>query len=333
MKDFDKHVFRGEDNLLYYFRGLMSYQKTITNPISCSGIGLHSGKKVRLSLKPAATGTGIVFKRVDLPDQPSIPARIGNLVNVNYATSLCLGDVQIQTVEHLMAAFAGLGIDNIIVELDAAEVPIMDGSAAPFIYLLHEAGIALQDQPREYLRIKKSIRVEDKDKSIMISPADKFRITYYLDFNHHLLRHQQASLVCSEELFTKKIARARTFGFLDEVMELKKNGLVKGGSLDNAVVIGRYNILNGGLRFSDEFVYHKILDSIGDLYLLGYPLLGHLIAHKAGHSLHSQLTSQILEQPDKWELVNGVDYFQERKTVAPYHLRLANAPIWRRAFI
>jgi UDP-3-O-[3-hydroxymyristoyl] N-acetylglucosamine deacetylase len=310
----------------------MDYQKTIKNPISCSGIGLHSGGKVRLSLKPAPAGAGITFKRVDLPGQPSIPARIENLVNVNYATSLCQGDVHIQTVEHLMAAFAGLGIDNIIVELDAVEVPIMDGSAAPFIYLLHEAGIEVQDQPRQYISIKKSIRVKDGDKSVMISPASEFRISYYLDFKHHLLRHQRASLVCSEEVFTKEIARARTFGFLEEVMELRKNGLVKGGSLDNAIVIGRYNILNGGLRFSNELVCHKIMDSVGDLYLLGYPLLGHVVAHKAGHDLHSKLASQILEQADSWEFVSGEVYQQEKRAASAFQLRRANASLWRRAF-
>lgn len=311
----------------------MAYQKTIKNPISCSGIGLHSGVKVRLSLKPAPTGTGIIFRRVDLPGQPTIPARIEKLINVSYATSLCQGEVQIQTVEHLMAAFAGLGIDNIIVELDAAEVPIMDGSAAPFIYLLHEAGVEIQDQPRYYLRIKKSIRVGNDDKYAMLSPASEFRITYNLDFDHHLLRRQRASLVCSEEIFTKKIARARTFGFLDEIMGLRKAGLAKGGSLDNAVVIGRYNILNDGLRFSDEFVCHKIMDSIGDLYLLGYPLLGHLIAHKAGHSLHSELANQILEQPDKWELVNGVEYKEQKKVAGYYPLKRANAVLQRWACI
>ncbi len=316
----------------------MGYQKTIKNPISCSGIGLHSGGKVRLSLKPAPLGSGIIFKRVDLPGNPSIPARIENLINVNYATSLCQDDVQIQTIEHLMAAFAGLGIDNIIVELDAAEVPIMDGSAAPFIYLLHEAGIEIQSQPRYYLRIKKSIRVGGDDKFVMLSPANEFRISYNLDFKHHLLRHQRASLVCSEDVFTEKLARARTFGFLDEVMELRKNGLAKGGSLDNAVVIGRYNILNEGLRFSEEFVYHKIMDSIGDLYLLGYPLLGHLMAHKAGHSLHSELTYQIINQPDKWELISGVEYKeqqlqqQKRFTVYP-QLQRANALFQRRAVV
>jgi UDP-3-O-[3-hydroxymyristoyl] N-acetylglucosamine deacetylase len=315
----------------------MEYQKTIKNPISCSGIGLHSGEKVRLNLKPAAMGTGIIFKRVDLPDHSPIPARIENLINVNYATSLSQNGVHIQTIEHLMAAFAGLGIDNIIVELDAAEVPIMDGSAAPFIYLLHEAGIETQSRPRYYLRIKKSIRVEDGDKYAMLSPANEFRISYNLDFNHHLLRHQRASLVCSEEVFTNKLARARTFGFLDEVMELRKNGLAKGGSLDNAVVIGRYNILNDGLRFSEEFVYHKIVDSIGDLYLLGYPLLGHLIAHKAGHSLHSELTHQVINQPDKWELISGVEYKEQlpaQKRFAVYpQLQRANALFQRRAFV
>jgi UDP-3-O-[3-hydroxymyristoyl] N-acetylglucosamine deacetylase len=311
----------------------MIYQKTIKNPISCSGIGLHSGEKVRLTLKPAPVDSGVVFKRIDLPGCPSIPARIENLINVNYATSLCRGDVQIQTVEHLMAAFAGLGIDNIIVEVDAVEVPIMDGSAAPFIYLLHEAGIEVQDQPRQYIRIKQSIRVGNGDKFVTLSPANEFRITYYLDFNHYLLRHQRASLVCTQETFSKKIARARTFGFLDEIMELRKKGLAKGGSLDNAVVIGRYNILNGGLRFSDEFVYHKIMDSIGDLYLLGRPILGHLTAYRAGHSLHNELTHQLLEQTDKWELISGTEYQPSTRYAGYWQRRRANASPWQWASI
>ncbi len=308
---------------------MMIYQKTIKNPISCSGIGLHSGQKVRLSLKPAAVDTGIVFKRVDLPEQPVIHAKVSNIINVNYATSLCRDNIQVQTVEHLLAALSGLGIDNLIIELDAVEVPIMDGSAAPFVYLLHEAGIRELNLPKTYIRVNEDIEVKSQDKSVKISPADEFCISYNLDFNHHLLRGQKATLNFSEEIFTQKISRARTFGFIDEIMELRKNGLAKGGSLDNAIVIGRYHILNDGLRFSDEFVHHKIMDLIGDLYLVGYPIIGHVSAYKAGHHLHNELAGKILAQSDKWEFITDLE--PVKKKAAFYPSSWANTSRWRRA--
>ncbi len=289
----------------------MGYQKTILKSVSCSGIGLHTGKLVNLRLSPAPANSGIVFQRIDLSDKPKIDAKVENLVGVNHATTLSKNGVLVQTVEHLMAAFAGLEIDNILVQLDSCEVPIMDGSAAPFIYLLHEAGIKTQSHPRYYLKITEPIKVEQGDKFAMIQPADEFRVSYYLDFNHPLIHNQRASVVCNEEVFTNKVCRARTFGFLEEVELLRKHGLAKGGSLDNAIVIGRYDILNDSLRFEDEFVYHKIMDSIGDLYLLGMPILGHFTGYKAGHALHTQLACRIMEEQEKLLLVNGLEYKRE----------------------
>ena len=297
----------------------MDYQKTIRKPVSCSGIGLHSGKRVNLKLCPALADSGIVFQRIDLPGKPEIAARVENLVEVNHATTLCKDGAQVQTVEHLMAAFAGLGIDNILVQLDSGEVPIMDGSAAPFIYLLHEAEVLAQSQPRYYLKVNQPVKVEYGDKFVVIYPADEFKVSYFLDFNHPLIRNQHASVICDEETFISKICRARTFGFLEEVELLRKHGLAKGGSLDNAIVIGQYDILNDSLRFEDEFVYHKIMDSVGDLYLLGKPILGHFVGHKAGHALHTQLACRLAQEPGKLSLVNGLEYRRKMAKSADYH--------------
>ncbi len=294
----------------------MFYQKTVRSSISCSGIGLHSGKKAHIVIKPAPVDTGIVFRRVDLPAHPTVAARLKNVVHVNYATSLREGDVSIQTVEHLLAALAGLGIDNLIVELNSDEVPIMDGSAAPFIYLLHEAGLKVQSKPRNFIKIKKTIKVTDGDKFIQISPGEDLKIDYNVDFSHPLIQDQRYCFEWSEEQFVKKISRARTFGFLREIELLRKNGLAKGGSLDNAIVIGEYSILNGKLRFEEELVCHKIMDSIGDLYLLGHPIIGHVTAHKAGHLLHAELGHKIEKERSNWQLLSGVDYLKQKRTAA-----------------
>lgn len=281
----------------------MIWQQTIKMNIGCLGIGLHSGKRVKMHLKPAPPNTGIVFKRVDLDDDCIIKANADNLINVNYATTLSHNGYKVQTVEHLLAALLGLNVDNIIIELDSGEVPIMDGSAIPFIFLIHEAGILRQNKPRKYIRIKKAIKVGDKDKFIKIVPDDQFRISYFISFEHPVIGSQSASYICNGENFVKKISRARTFGFLSEVKMLRKKGLAKGGSLDNAVVIDKYRILNGSLRYKDEFVCHKIIDAMGDLYLLGYPIIGHVIAHRAGHGLHAMLVDKILKYRNCWELV------------------------------
>jgi len=293
-----------------------AYQQTIKMEIGCSGIGLHSGKKVRMNLTPAPPDTGIIFKRVDIGNHCAIKAHIRNLNNVNYASTLCENGYEVQTVEHLLAALMGLGIDNVIVEIDSSEIPIMDGSAVPFVFLIHEAGILPQDRPRQYLRIKRAIKVGDKDKFIKVIPENQFRITYEISFNHPVIGTQSASYVCNEENFSKKISRARTFGFLSEIKELRKRGLTKGGSLDNAVVIDDFRILNGNLRYADEFVCHKIIDAMGDLYLLGYPVIGHVIAYKTGHGLHASLVDKILRNPNCWELVTFEEYERESELAA-----------------
>jgi len=271
--------------------------------IGCSGIGLHSGQKVRMNLKPAPPNTGVIFKRVDISENCLIKAHAMNLNNVNYASTLRQNGYEVQTVEHLLAALMGLGIDNLIVEIDSPEIPIMDGSAVPFVFLIHEAGILKQDKPKKYLKIKRTIRVGDKDKYIKVVPDDQFKISYSIAFDHPVIGTQSASYACTEENFAKKISRARTFGFLSEVKELRKRGLTKGGSLDNAVVIDDYRILNGRLRYKDEFVCHKMIDAMGDLYLLGYPIIGHIIAYRAGHGLHATLVDKILKNRSRWELV------------------------------
>ena len=282
---------------------MRTFQQTIKMQIGCSGIGLHSGKKVRMNLKPAPPDTGIVFKRTDIGNNCLIKAHISNLNNVSYASTLSQNGYEVQTVEHLLAALMGLGIDNLLVEINSPEIPIMDGSAVPFVFLIHEAGILTQDKPRKYLKIKRNIKVEDKDKFIKVIPDEQFRITYSIAFDHPVIGSQSASYICDEESFAKKISRARTFGFLSDVKELRKMGLTKGGSLDNAVVIDEYRILNGHLRYKDEFVCHKIIDAMGDLYLLGYPIIGHVIAHKTGHGFHAILVEKILKNKNRWELV------------------------------
>ncbi|MGA1825319.1 MAG: UDP-3-O-acyl-N-acetylglucosamine deacetylase [bacterium] len=279
----------------------MLLQQTIKSTIGCSGIGLHSGKKVHMVFKPADEDTGIVFKRVDVSNNCIIKAVHSNLASVNYATTVHENGYEVGTIEHLLAALSGMAIDNMIIELDSFEVPIMDGSAAPFIFLLHEAGIRIQKKEREYIRIKKPITVGKPDKYIKIVPSDTFEITYSIDYNHPVIGAQSAKYQCIGEQFMKKICRARTFGFLHEIKVLRQMGLTQGGSLDNAIVIDNYRIMNGRLRFKDEFVCHKIMDAMGDLYLLGKPVLGHIIAHRAGHGLHTMLVEKILKSRKKWE--------------------------------
>ncbi len=291
----------------------MAYQKTINSTISCSGIGMHSGKKVNLTLKPAPADTGIMFRRTDLPGKPLIDASLKNVAYANYATSLTQGDISIKTVEHLLAALSGLGIDNIFVNLNSEEVPIMDGSAAPFVYLLHEVGVRVLKKHRSYLKIKKTIKVSDGDKYIIATPSSDFKVTYFIDFDHPMLSNTMETVECNEDIFVKKICRARTFGFLKEVETLRRNGLAKGGSLDNAIVLGEYKILNGGLRFKEELVYHKIMDLIGDLFLIGMPILGHIIAYKAGHALHTELAQELVQSSSKHVILSGLDFLRLKK--------------------
>jgi UDP-3-O-[3-hydroxymyristoyl] N-acetylglucosamine deacetylase len=269
--------------------------------VSCAGIGLHSGNKVTLALRPAPADSGIRFRRTDLGGL-EIPANVTNLAGIEYATGLAREQGSVETVEHLLAALVSLGIDNVVVELDYPEVPIMDGSASPFIYLIHEAGVKRLAVPRRYLKIVRPISLSRGDKRIALYPSDHFKVTYSISFDHPLLRHQSRTLCITEESFCDDIAPARTFGFLKEVEMLRQHGLALGGSLDNAVVLGETGVLNA-LRFDDEFVRHKILDVIGDLALVGNPIIGHLVAHRGGHALHTAFAAKILEETDAWRLV------------------------------
>jgi UDP-3-O-[3-hydroxymyristoyl] N-acetylglucosamine deacetylase len=278
----------------------MDAQRTLRRQISCAGIGLHSGNKVTLTLKPAAADTGIRFRRTDLGVE--IPARVGEVSSIQYATVLGRGEATVDTVEHLLAALVSVGVDNAIVELTQNEVPIMDGSAAPFLYLVHEAGVKRLSVPRRYLKVLRPVQIAHGDKRIAVYPSDHFKVSYTISFDHPLLRHQSRTERITEQSFAEHIAPARTFGFLKEVEWLRQNGLALGGSLENAIVIGDTGVLNA-LRFEDEFVRHKILDVVGDLALLGHPLIGHVVAHRAGHALHTELATRLLEERDAWSLV------------------------------
>ena len=280
----------------------MDAQRTLRRQISCAGIGLHSGNKVTLTLKPAAADTGIRFRRTDVGVE--IPATVQHVTSLQYATVLGKDGATVETVEHLLAALVSSGIDNVVVELNQNEVPIMDGSAAPFLYLVQEAGIKRLSAARKHLKILRPVQITDGDKRIAVYPSDHFKVSYTISFDHPLLRHQSRTERITEQSFAECIAAARTFGFLKEVEWMRQNGLALGGSLDNAIVIGDTGVLNA-LRFEDEFVRHKILDAIGDLALLGYPLIGHVVAHRAGHALHTALAVELLQQRDAWVLVDS----------------------------
>jgi UDP-3-O-[3-hydroxymyristoyl] N-acetylglucosamine deacetylase len=280
----------------------MDSQRTLRRSVSCAGIGLHSGKKVTLTLRPAPANAGIRFRRVDL-DGLEIDATIGNLAGIQYATGLARNEASVETVEHLLAALVSLGIDNAVVELNHPEVPIMDGSAAPFVYLIQEAGVRSLPVPRRFLRITRPIEYAKGDKRIALYPSDEFKVSYSISYYHPLLRHQARATTINESVFVDEIAPARTFTFLKEVELLRQHGFALGGSLENAVVVGEAGVLNHPLRFDDEFVRHKILDVIGDMALLGFPVIGHLVAHRGGHALHTAFAAKILEERDAWELV------------------------------
>jgi UDP-3-O-[3-hydroxymyristoyl] N-acetylglucosamine deacetylase len=265
---------------------------------------LHSGQKVTLSLKPARAGTGIRFCRADLGGV-EIPATVGNVDRLHYATGLALDAGSVETVEHLLAALVSLGVDNVIVELNQAEVPIMDGSAASFVYLVHEAGLKRLTRARRYLKVLRPVSLSRGDKRIALYPSDHFKVTYSISFDHPLLRHMTHTLRVTQESFVDEIAPARTFGFLKEVELLRQKGLAMGGSLDNAIVLGDTGVLNNSLRFEDEFVRHKILDAIGDLALVGYPVIGHLVAHRGGHELHAAFAEKLLQESDAWRVVES----------------------------
>ena len=280
----------------------MDAQRTLRRQISCAGIGLHSGNKVTLTLKPAPADSGIRFRRSDLGIE--IPAHVSHVSSLQYATVLARDGATVETVEHLLAALVSSGIDNVVVELNHNEVPIMDGSAAPFLFLVQEAGVKRLSAARKHLKILRAVQITDGDKRVAVYPSDHFKVSYTISFDHPLLRHQSRTERITEQSFAESIAAARTFGFLKEVEWMRQNGLALGGSLENAIVIGDAGVLNA-LRFEDEFVRHKILDAIGDLALLGYPLIGHVVAHRAGHALHTALAAKLLEERDACVLVDS----------------------------
>jgi UDP-3-O-[3-hydroxymyristoyl] N-acetylglucosamine deacetylase len=283
---------------------LMHAQRTLRRAISCAGIGLHSGNKVTLSLKPAPPDSGIRFRRSDLGGL-EVPATVEHVGGITLATGLTRDAAKVDTVEHLLSALVSLGVDNVVIELSSAEVPIMDGSAAPFVYLIHEAGVKRLPTPRRYLKVLRPIALSQGDKRIALYPSDHFKVTYSIAFDHPLLRHQSRTVRITEESFVDDIAPARTFGFLKEVEMMRQRGLALGGSLENAIVIGDTAVLNNALRFDDECVRHKILDVIGDMALVGHPIIGHLVAHRGGHALHTRFAAQVLAEPEAWTLVEA----------------------------
>lgn len=284
----------------------MIRQRTLKNTIRATGVGLHSGEKVYLTLKPAPVDHGIVFRRVDLDPVVDIQAKATNVGETTMSTTLVQDGVRVDTVEHLLSAMAGLGIDNAIVELSAQEVPIMDGSAGPFVFLIQSAGIAEQSKAKRFIRIKKRIEVREGDKVASFVPYNGFKVTFEIEFDHPAFKEsaQKASLDFSSTSFVKEVSRARTFGFMKDIEFLRSKNLALGGSVNNAIVVDEYRVLNeDGLRYDDEFVKHKILDAVGDLYLLGHSLMGEFIGFKSGHGLNNKLLRALELQTDAWEFV------------------------------
>jgi UDP-3-O-[3-hydroxymyristoyl] N-acetylglucosamine deacetylase len=303
----------------------MIKQRTLKNSIRATGVGLHTGAKVYLTLHPADPNTGIRFRRVDLDQPITIQASPSNVGETVLSTTLVADNIKISTIEHLLSAFAGLGIDNALIDVSAAEVPIMDGSAGPFVFLLQSAGIQEQDVPKQYIRIKKRVRVEDGDKWAAFEPFDGFKVTFTIDFEHPAFAEhlRTASMDFSSTTFVKEVSRARTFGFMKDIDMLRRNNLALGGSLDNAIVVDDAKILNeDGLRYADEFVKHKILDAIGDLYLLGHSLIGEFTGYKSGHGLNNQLLRTLLEDKEAWEMVT----FENESDAPISFMRSAEAP-------
>lgn len=274
--------------------------------IRATGVGLHTGQKVYLTLRPAAPGTGVVFRRVDLPQPVEIPADPYAVGDTRLSSCLDKDGVRVSTVEHLMSALAGLGVDNVYVDVSAPEVPIMDGSAGPFVFLLQSAGIEEQNAPKKFIRILRPVEIRDGDKWVRFEPHNGFKLDLSIDFNHPVFDRssQSVSVDFSTTSYIKEVSRARTFGFMQDVETMRSQGLALGGSLDNAIVMDEYRVLNSdGLRYDDEFVKHKVLDAIGDLYLLGHPLIGAFNGHKSGHALNNQLLRKLVEDRQAWEYV------------------------------
>jgi len=284
----------------------MLKQRTLKSLISATGVGLHTGQKARLTLRPAPVDTGIVFRRVDLEPPVDIPARADLVGDTRLASCLVREGVRLSTVEHLMSAFGGLGVDNAYVDIDAPELPIMDGSASPFVLLIQQAGIEEQPAPKRFLRVKRKVEVREGDKWARLEPHEGFKLLFSIEFKHPVIERSTQSVAVdfAETSYLKEIARARTFGFMHEVEDLHEKGLARGGGLENAVVLDEFRVLNAdGLRFADEFIRHKLLDAVGDLYLLGRPLLGAFSAHKSGHGLNNKLARALLADRTAFEIV------------------------------
>jgi UDP-3-O-[3-hydroxymyristoyl] N-acetylglucosamine deacetylase len=302
----------------------MLKQRTVKQLVRTIGVGLHSGTKVELTLRPAAVNTGIVFRRIDLDPVVEFPASAGAVGDTRMATVLIENEARVSTVEHLMSACAGLGIDNLYVDVSAEEIPIMDGSASSFVFLLQQAGVQEQDVAKKFIRVLKDVEVRHgtgaQEKWARLSPYDGFKLDFYIEFKHPAVdgTSQTASVDFGDVSYVHDVARARTFGFMQDVESLRGMGLARGGSLENAIVMDEYRILNSdGLRYDDEFVRHKILDAIGDLYLVGYPLLAGYQAHKSGHALNNQLLLALLARPDAYEIVS----FEQPGTAPPSYMR------------
>jgi UDP-3-O-[3-hydroxymyristoyl] N-acetylglucosamine deacetylase len=303
----------------------MLRQRTLKSPVSASGVGLHTGKKVRITLRPAPVDAGIVFRRIDLPHAMDLPALAEMVGETRLSSCLVRGEAKVYTVEHLMSALGGLGVDNAIIDIDAEEVPIMDGSAAPFVLLVQQAGLTEQAAPKKFIRVLRRVEVKDGDKWARFEPYEGYRLAFSIDFNHPVIDRstQSVAIDFGQTSYLKEISRARTFGFMQDVENLRENGLALGGGLDNAVVLDEYRVLNAeGLRFADEFIRHKLLDAVGDLYLLGRPLLGAFSAHKSGHALNNRLLRALLADATAYETA----VFERAEDAPAAVARLASQP-------
>jgi UDP-3-O-[3-hydroxymyristoyl] N-acetylglucosamine deacetylase len=304
----------------------MIKQRTLRTQVKTTGVGLHSGVKVEMTLRPAAAGTGILFRRVDLDPPVDISVDPYKVTDTRLCSALTVDKTKVATVEHLMSALAGLGIDNVVIDLTGPEVPILDGSAAPFVFLLQSAGIEELNSPKQFVRILEPIEVREGDKWARLSPYDGFRIDFTIDFDHPVFEQsgQVVSVDFDNTSYIREVARARTFGFMHEVEMLRNNNLALGGSLDNAIVMDEYRILNAdGLRYDDEFVKHKVLDAIGDFYMIGKPLIGRLEAHKSGHALNNQLLRALMEKRSAWKPVTFENAADAPEAVAHFYPQAA----------
>ncbi len=309
----------------------MLKQRTLKKAISATGVGLHNGEKVTLTLRPAAADTGIVFKRVDLPQPNEILATPNAVHDTRLCSALEANGARVATVEHIMSALAGLGVDNVYIEVDASEIPIMDGSSGPFVYLLQEAGVVEQAAAKKFIRVKKTVEVIDGDKWVRFEPYHGFKVDFTINFNHPVFENSgsQVKIDFAEDSYINEISRARTFGFMHEVEYLRSNGLARGGSLDNAIVLDEYRVINAdGLRYDDEFAKHKVLDAIGDLYMLGHPILGAFYAYKSGHALNNQLLRALMQDETAWEYATFEKQEDAPETFSTQEPQLFAAPVY-----